>query len=86
MTEPDDLPDDEFEAMWDLAADNVAAWIECPCTRHAVFLGIAAGSILGYTPELVLSTAAQILAADDELPAGDVLKLHDLINELWPPQ
>jgi hypothetical protein len=80
----------DLDELYDLAADNVYEWLCCPCDRHMFFIGVAAGTVAGFTPRLVIDTAIRILRdelADDtrEIPAGiDLLALNSLLETLWP--
>jgi hypothetical protein len=80
----------DLDELYDLAADNLWAWLCCPCDRHMFFIGVAAGTVQGFGPGLVVSTAIQIIIdelADDtrELPESvDVLRIHTLMATLWP--
>jgi hypothetical protein len=89
MTIDDDYVDSQnLDELYDMAADNIYAWLDCPCDRHMFYIGVAVGTVIGFGPSLVLPTAVQILTdelADEsrELPAGvDVLALHSLIPTL----
>jgi hypothetical protein len=80
----------DLDELYDIAADNVYAWLCCPCDRHMFYIGVSVGTVIGFGPSLVLDTAVRIVAAelaDEErdLPEGvDVLALHSLIPTLWP--
>jgi hypothetical protein len=94
LYDPDDdgMPDeDEAREQWELAADNVWAWLCCPCDRHMFYVGLAVDGVTGFAPRLVIETATKMIRdelADDtrELPEGvDVLALNTLLPTLFLP-
>jgi hypothetical protein len=39
--DPDDLTAEELNDAYELAAENVLAWLECRCDMHLWYVGVA---------------------------------------------
>jgi hypothetical protein len=80
----------DLDELYELAAGNLWAWVCCPCPGHMFMLGVAAGTVIGYGPSMVLDAATQIVReciASGELDLSDgvdVLVLNDLARRLIP--